>query len=295
MAGQATLTVQSDTQGTPVYTLPAVGPDTPAGSLPVTLDTAVETAVGTSGTKAVTIQGAAAGVPVPMSATIFGAAGDATVQDPSVPGAVITFVSLLKGSTANALALLSRFPASLGAKLGSASLSVVPASDAVFPLGAGEAHVGAIGGEGAHPTATPTATALTYASGKCIGGLNDLTGFLRVAGKGALIQSATMRSKVAQSAQIDLVIFRDVPSVTTGLADGVAFAVDPGDIAKVSKVIKFASWDSVGTACLCTLDGIGKYMALASGTGAKCILVARGAVSLSTASDLTLSLGLVQD
>ncbi|MGU3386938.1 hypothetical protein ACLBYG_20675 [Methylobacterium sp. D53M] len=74
MAGQTSITVQSDASGSAINTLPACGQDAPAGSLPVVLDTSVETAVGTAGTRAVTVQGAAGGVPLPVDTVVRGTA-----------------------------------------------------------------------------------------------------------------------------------------------------------------------------------------------------------------------------
>ncbi len=70
MAGAGTLLVTPDGSGTTVNTLPACGPDAPAGSLPVTLDTSVETAVGTSGTRAVTVQGAVGAASIPVDTVV---------------------------------------------------------------------------------------------------------------------------------------------------------------------------------------------------------------------------------
>lgn len=164
---------------------------------------------------------------------------------------------------------------------------------------ASEIHLGAVGTEGNHPTGAPVATALTYSTGKCVGGLFPLANFVRIAGRSATILSATLRSKVTMTTPADLVIFRDTPTITTGLTDGATFAVDVTEIAKMSRVISFgttaAPWVTAGTPSISTIDNIGKYMSLVSGTSALGILVSRGSLTLSTSSDLTVGLGNAQD
>ena len=149
---------------------------------------------------------------------------------------------------------------------------------------------------GVHPLATPVATALTYATGKCIGGPMALAGFVRAAGLSSLIQSAVLRAaQEVLAAEVDVLVFRGQPTVATGLADNATFAVAAADVPLVSKVLKFTSFDSLGGGSISNLDGIGRYMALAAGTSAYVQFVARGAITLVNAADLSVSLALMPD
>lgn len=108
MSGTGTLGVTPGT-GAIVNTLPPSGQDVKANSLPVVLDSTVETSVGTAGTSALTVQGAASGVALPVSAAdgalvALGAKADAAPANPAANGSV---VAVLKGIWA---ALLARLP-----------------------------------------------------------------------------------------------------------------------------------------------------------------------------------------
>ncbi|WP_267426370.1 hypothetical protein [Methylobacterium sp. GC_Met_2] len=191
---------------------------------------------------------------------------------------------------------------SKGLPIGAAKDATVAAITTALQAGLGvtpaatESHLGSVGSDSKRIVAVPALTAgTTYASGKCVGGLMTLSGVLRAAGKSATAQSASLHAKVALSAPVDLVIFRDTPTVLTGLADNATFAVDPADFDKVSKVLSFTGWTSLGTPSLARLDGIGALLSAASGVDLKAILVARGSVAISTASDLSVGLGIYQD
>lgn len=219
---------------------------------------------------------AADSLPFALPTDQAGVASDAAVTNIAAGGAVFTFFSLFKGMVALLLAIRDKLVAGIG-------------------LVAGEAHVGAVGGESKHVSVTPALTVGSYASGQCLGGLLTLASLLRVEGKSAVLQSATLRAKIANTAAVDLVIFRDAPSNVAGLTDKAAFAVAVADYDKVSQVVSFAAWNALGGPSVSNVNNIGKLLGANSGVDLKAILVARGAITIASTSDLSLGLGVMQD
>lgn len=125
---------------------------------------------GGSGSLPVTI---ADGADVAEGATTAVAYSDAT-------GATAgTVVGLLKGNYVTSAAFSAKLPASLGPKTGATSLSVVPASDAAFVLGAGTALIGKVGID----QTTPGTTNAVVATGNVASGATDSGNPLKAAGK----------------------------------------------------------------------------------------------------------------
>lgn len=151
-------------------------------------------------------------------------------------------------------------------------------------------------------SASPTVdTGGAYATGELIGGKLTFTNLLRpTVGTGYLV-SVNLVDKAAQAVDLELWLFSSNPTNTT-FTDQAAFDLDDADLSKVAAVInlgsatRFALADNsvhfVGSLAL-PIRGL-NASSQASGTlyGA---LVARGAYTGASASDITIILGASAD
>jgi len=164
-------------------------------------------------------------------------------------------------------------------------------------LPAGEAHIGEIGGNTVVVQVTPAASALGYAANDLVGGKLAFTDAARVADGSGVVHSLVIADKAKENCDFDLVLFDDDPDSTT-FTDGTAFDVADADLAKIVGVINVPTGDyvdfndnSVGVETNCNV-----VFELTSGTttlyGA---LIARTAATFSTASDITVRLGIFRD
>lgn len=149
-------------------------------------------------------------------------------------------------------------------------------------------------GKAATVDVTPTVTAaIAYVAGNEVGGLLTFGNTLALAGSG-LIQSITLKSKTVQTVGFKLYIFKANP-VNTVWTDKTAPAINVADIANLVGVYPLSSGDSgLGTHTVYNLDGIGKTIA-AGATTLYGILVTTGAPTFASTSDLTVSIGVLQD
>lgn len=231
--------------------------------------------------------------------------GGGTASSVTVTALPATAATAANQATANtALASIDTKTPAKGAATSANSSPVVIASDqAPIPvtgsfsssIGASELHIGSVGGESKTVAVTPVIQARAYTAGQCMGGVQTLAGITRVAGKGSILQSGTLRSKIANTQPIDMIVFRDTPTDLTGLVDASACIVGATDLDKVTKVISFASWSSLGGPAISNVDGISKLTHPASGTDLKFILVARGSITTTSTSDLSTSIAAIND
>ncbi|MHB2205065.1 hypothetical protein [Methylobacterium sp. CM6257] len=70
---------------------------------------------------------------VEVTGPILGALTDTATPDITATNASFSLVSLMKGMVANLVTLSGKLPTALGARTAASSLSVTPATDAVFP------------------------------------------------------------------------------------------------------------------------------------------------------------------
>lgn len=157
----------------------------------------------------------------------------------------------------------------------------------------GESYIGRLGGDVlTAPGSTPTVSTTAYASGNVVGSLITFTGAARLAAGSGLIQAASVMSKSAQTAALDLLIFSANPSAST-FTDKAAVAINAADLDKLVGVIHLTDWSALGTASIAQAVGGGLPFKLASGTSIYGVLVARAAITLASTSDLTPSLRII--
>ncbi len=158
---------------------------------------------------------------------------------------------------------------------------------------AGEAYIGRIGGDVLTASAgTPAVTVAAYASGNVVGGLLTFAGAARAAAGSGLIQAASVISKIAQTAILDLLIFSANPTSST-FTDKAALAVNAADLDKLVGVIHLTDWTSLGTPAIVQAVSAGLPFKLATGTSLYGVLVARAAMTLASTTDLAPSLRII--
>ena len=137
-------------------------------------------------------------------------------------------------------------------------------------------------------------TAALYATGNCVGALRTFAGMARAAGQGGILQTAIIRDKAGQNVAYDLFLFDSAPATPT---DKTAIALSAADLAKCIGVVSFAgaALGAATTMGVVTAAGLGMAYKLASGTTLYGILVARGAPTYASTSDIAVELIAVPD
>lgn len=143
---------------------------------------------------------------------------------------------------------------------------------------------------------TPTVQAAAYAAGNVIGGLLTLTGAARAGAGSGLIQSvaASFKSGVAPTS-LDVVFFSANPSGST-LTDKTAIAVVAADIAKVIGVAHLTDTTLLGASAPSLLQAQLQTMPFfIAGTALFAAVVTRSAITLTSTTDMTLSVRTLPD
>lgn len=163
----------------------------------------------------------------------------------------------------------------------------------VAPTPAGEAHIGEVGGNVTKFQAQfGPASSTTFTTGQAMSAPIEVTGMGRVANGTGLITAASLELAAANTIQVDLVVFSAQPSGT--YTAGSTFTIASGDRVKASKAIKLTDWTSLGAA-----DSLGeptpapKFYRCDDATKTTSLWVvpiARGSITLATATDATLTM-----
>lgn len=155
------------------------------------------------------------------------------------------------------------------------------------PTPAGELYIGKTGGDvlQSAPAAPPTVTAAAYAAGNVIGGKFTLPNAARLAAGAGLIQAATLLSKTATTAAIDMVIFSADPSTST-LTDKANPVIAAADLDKIVGVIHLTDWSAIGTISVAQNVAVGLPFRLPAGTSLYAVLIARAAITPGSTADL---------
>jgi hypothetical protein len=148
-------------------------------------------------------------------------------------------------------------------------------------------------------TVTPTIVAAAYADGDVIGTNNPiaLSEVVRGDALTALLMSVQARDKSNSRPALDIIFFHTTPSGTT-FTDNAAVSVVDGDLAKIAAVVSIATtdWINLGAGAVAFITGIAApVQAIAGARKLFAAIVARGAVTFGSASDLSLEVGFFQD
>lgn len=150
-------------------------------------------------------------------------------------------------------------------------------------------------------SATPTLAAGTYAAGDAFG-----TGAIALANatknaQTAVIVSVTLRDKTTQAADVDVLFFSQNPSAST-LTDNAAVDIDDADLASYylgHVMVRGTDYSTFADNCAACLPKL-NLAVKTTGTGTAAntlyaVIVARESVTIASASDYTLTVGLLQD
>jgi hypothetical protein len=143
-------------------------------------------------------------------------------------------------------------------------------------------------------TAAPTVTAASaYASGNAVGGLITLAAINRQSGASIYVQSVTVASKSAQTAQFDLVFFNANPTAST-CTDKTAFSVAAADASKLAGVAHVSDWtaSAVGSVGQMQQPPIGVPVPV---TTLYACLVTRGTPTFTATTDVSVTVFAVQN
>lgn len=144
-------------------------------------------------------------------------------------------------------------------------------------------------------TAVQTVTASSaYASGNAVGGLMTLASATASNGSGGLLQSVIQYTKSAQTASIDVFVFKANPSSST-CTDKTAFSLAAADFDKVIGVAHISDWTSAGTPSVGQSQSLAIPFSLASGTALYACAVTRGTPTYASTSDSEFAFQILQN
>jgi hypothetical protein len=165
-------------------------------------------------------------------------------------------------------------------------------------IGAGESHIGSVGGHTTQIAPTVTvSTSPAYSAGDCVGGKLTLSSIMRTGGPGtALLQSLFLMDTSNQKAALELLIFNANPSAST-FTDNSAISLHANDIGKIIRRISIAASDyvTIDSKAFVDLSPGARVLKAASGVDLYAALVAVGTPTYAATTALTLRLGVLQD
>jgi hypothetical protein len=228
-----------------------------------TTNQAAVLAPGGSGAFALAVQGVPGGTPQPVTGTFFQA-----TQPVSIAASV--------------------------AVTGTFFQTTQPVSLATLPaLVASSAAIGQVGGKTAKVSVSPTVTAAAYATGNVVGGKITFSAALLAAGSGVL-ESIWLKIKTVQTATFQLSLFDSNPTNSTW-TDKAAPAINVADLPFLIGTYALGPASSVlGTETIYNLNAIAQAIN-AGATTLYGILTVTGTPTFGSTSDVTISLGILQD
>jgi hypothetical protein len=137
--------------------------------------------------------------------------------------------------------------------------AVLAACQAATP--AGEAHLGAVGGDSLSITPILAVTTAVYAAGNSLGGKLTLTNAMRLSGGSGIWQSCLIIDKDNQKPALDILLFDSDPTSGT-YTDKMAIASLSTDAAKLIRRLSVAASDyvTVNNVAIADLSAIGKVV-----------------------------------
>lgn len=167
---------------------------------------------------------------------------------------------------------------------------------AAIPAGAN--HIGEVGGNTVCKKIALTVDTSAYTAGDCVGGVQTVTNWARASGIGTVLQDVIIEDLDGINPTGYLMIFDAEPSGST-LTDADAASIAAADQAKRVACIKISSGDwmdeaAVGGISHCELRNLGKTI-IPAATSVWVAFVTDGTPDFTTASALTISLGLLRD
>jgi len=143
----------------------------------------------------------------------------------------------------------------------------------------------------------PTVQAAAYAAGAAVGGLLTFAGAARTAGGSGLAQAATCCFASGVVPSLDLVLFSVTPGGGT-ITDRVVVAIATADLPKIAGVIHLSDATLLGAAAPSLVQGATAALPFKLPPGASSlfgVLITRTAVTLTSTTDATVNLSVMQD
>jgi hypothetical protein len=181
-------------------------------------------------------------------------------------------------------ALSAKLPSSVGAKAGSGSLSITPATDGVFP----------VSGQFVKRQVTPTIQAAAYAVDNCVGGKLTFTNAARVSGGSGIIQSVQIYCKASTTTLAKTLYLYSADPTATTITDKTAFSFHDTDGGLLIAAIPISASSTQGTPGFMQATQLGIDF-VASGTSLFGVLVEKGAPTYASTSGLIITLGIAQN
>jgi len=140
----------------------------------------------------------------------------------------------------------------------------------------------------------PVVQAAAYAAGQSIGGLLSFTYAAPVSGGAAIIQGVTVTFASGVVPLLDLVLFSAAPTGGT-ITDRAAVVIAPADLNKIIGVVHITDATLLGAAAPSVMQATAQVMPfdLASGTALYGVLIARGAATLGSTTDVIIALNVM--
>lgn len=146
-------------------------------------------------------------------------------------------------------------------------------------------------------TSTPTITSgAAYSSGNLVGGKGTLSNSVRPGILSGMISSVTIMDKSTQNADMDVIFFNADPSGTT-YTDRAAYAPTDADMQKVICRVQVRDKDTFSANGQAYAQNVNCPFNLASNSAniLYYVFVVRGTPTYTSTTDLTLSVGILQD
>ena len=143
---------------------------------------------------------------------------------------------------------------------------------------------------------TPTVTVGAYDANDCVGGILTITGAIRIAGAGAILQSIVLTDMAAQKKEMQVFIFNANPAAGTYTNNG-ALDIHDTDMGYCIGAIKIAATDYLEAAdnAVATVTNIGLICEPASGTTLYAVVKTPDTPTYAAATDLSFKFGFLRD
>lgn len=155
---------------------------------------------------------------------------------------------------------------------------------------------GNLGGYSVTLTSTPTVQAAAYATGNAVGGLITLANATRYQASG-IIQSVATSFVSGVVPNVDVILFSANPTGST-ITDKTQIAIATADLTKVVAVIHLTDSTLLGTSAPSYVQALQQavpFQVTANTTTLYAAVVMRSAATLTSTTDMTLALRILQD
>lgn len=226
-----------------------------------------------------------ASAPLPVTGTFWQATQPVSLVSQPLPSGASTDATLAAAS--------AKLPASLGPKLGSASLSIAPATDATFALAASESVVGAVAGMADLIDVTLSLnTSGAYASGDVLADTQAVTNAVRINGGQARLDSIMVIDEDDQGQAFDLVFLSANNSLGT---ENSAVSISDASARDILGFVSVAAEDFIdlGGVKVASLKNVGLMVEAVSGSRIIYVAAISRGTGTYSASGVRLRLGLI--